>query len=80
MKIHKESTWLELDELYENSKGVDLPYYVERSSSNGIIVWFGLETNWKYFNDSWHILRDGSWVKSSAPKYEEIYLKLSEKQ
>jgi len=76
MKIHKIKTWLELTELYEDSKGITKPYYVERQESNKEVIWFGLETNWKMIGGVWHILYKGDWKKSNAPKYEEIFLKL----
>lgn len=76
MKIHKINTWLELTELYEDSKGITKPYYVERQESNKEIIWFGLETNWKMIGSVWYILYKGDWKESNAPKYEEIYLKL----
>ena len=76
MKIHKTNTWLELTELYEDSKGITKPYYVERQEKDKEIVWFGLETNWKMIEGTWHILYKGDWKESNTPKYEEIYLKL----
>lgn len=76
MKIHKTKSWLELNELYENSKFIDKPYYVERQEKNKEIVWFGLETNWKTIDGTWYILNKGNWEESNQPKYEEIYLKL----
>ena len=76
MKIHKINTWIELTEIYEDSKGITKPYYVERQESNKEVIWFGLETNWKMIGGVWYILYKGDWKKSSTPKYEEIYLKL----
>ena len=76
MKIHKTNSWLELNELYEDSKFIDKPYYVERQEKDKEIVWFGLETNWKTINGTWHILNKGNWEESNQPKYEEIYLKV----
>ena len=75
MKIHRVNTWLELEELYEDSK-VSIPYYVERKEEKNEVVWFGLETNWKKISGVWHILNKGNWEESNPPKYEEIYLEL----
>ena len=79
MKIHKTNTWLELKDLYEDSKYIDKPYYVERLEKDEEIVWFGLETNWKTINGIWYILNFPNWEKSNIPKYEEIYLELLNK-
>lgn len=76
MKIHKISSWLELNTLYENSKGITIPYYIERQEKSKEIIWFGLETNWKTINGIWHILNRGNWEESNPPKYEELYLEL----
>lgn len=76
MKIHKTNTWLELTELYEDSKGITIPYYVERQENDKEVVWFGLETNWKKIEGIWNILYKGNWEESNAPKYEKIYLEL----
>lgn len=75
-KIHKESSIIELDELYEESKGVTIPYYVQREEQNKEIVWFGLETNWKTIKGKWHILNKGKWEEGSMPEYEKIYIDL----
>ena len=76
MKIHKTNSWLELNELYEDSKFIDKPYYIRRLEKDKEIVWFGLETNWKTISGTWHILNKGNWEESDQPKYEEIYLEL----
>jgi hypothetical protein len=79
MEIYKTSNWLKLNELYEDSKGITIPYFVERLEIDKEVIWFGLETNWKMKNGVWYILYKGSWKESDEPKYEEIYLKLNKK-
>lgn len=74
MKIFKERITLELDELHEDSVGVEIPYHVERiENDNSEVIWFGLETNWKCVDGNWHVLNGGEWVESDKPTYEKLF-------
>lgn len=64
---------MKFDEFYEKTSFVDLPYFVSRQEENGEIVWFGLETNWRFFNGRWYILIKSDWVECEKPKYEILY-------
>lgn len=74
---HKVSIVLELDVLYEKISKVKLPYRILREengySENGKIIWYGLESNWKFFDNKWYITSHGKWVECDKPIYESIY-------
>lgn len=71
--IHRQTTVMKFDEFYEKTSFVDLPYFVSRQEENGEVVWFDLETNWKFFNGKWHILIKSEWIECEKPKYELLY-------
>lgn len=73
--IEKQITVMKFDELHEEVKYVDTPYFVERKEENGEIVWYGLETNWKYSDGKWFVLVRMIWEECEKPKYEELYEK-----
>lgn len=73
-RIHEKKTVLKLSEFYEKSVGVSSPYYVSRLEKNsGEIVWFGLETNWRFFDGQWYVLKHMEWEPCEEPEYEKIY-------
>jgi hypothetical protein len=77
MTILKTEETIELDFFVEeNVIGVDLPYYVSRVKySDGRIVWFGLNTNWKKNKNQWKILKGCAFEECEIPEYEKIYQK-----
>lgn len=54
----------------------DSEYHIERLVEDNKVIWFGLNTNWKFENDKWFKLVDSEFVECSEPIYETKYKEL----
>lgn len=77
MRIVSNNISVEVFDNIENDSFVDIPFYVNRTESEHVINWFGLNTNWKYIKSekTWYKLKGSDFVKSDIPEYEKMYQK-----
>lgn len=84
MKRISKSEILEINETIESGADAklfcDSPYRIERREQNGEIVWFGYNTNWKFFDNKWHILYSPNWKECDIPEYERLYIEMDIKK
>jgi hypothetical protein len=73
MKIIKKTYLVEFPETIENGSSkilCDKPYYIERTETDGEVIWWGCNTNWKSINGEWYMLIAGEFVPCDEPEYE----------
>lgn len=76
MKVIKQSTLVEFPKTLEEGFAKDVcdkPYIIERIEYDGMIIWYGYNTNWKYHYDQWYKLVDMEFVPCEIPEYERLY-------
>ena len=75
------TTILELTEPLEKCNYItDRPYQIERTEENGQIIWYGIDTNWKFKDNQWYKLENAHFVPCVIPEYEKLYLELDKKK
>lgn len=52
------------------------PYFIERKEEDNIVVWYGINTNWKFENNKWYKLENNEFVECKKPEYEYLYEQL----
>lgn len=78
MKRTCKSEWFILDEPIEEPEvnWTEEEYHIERREENGTVVWYGINTNWKYDGKNWYKLKKGNFVKCLVPEYELLKIKM----
>jgi len=75
MKVIHKKEWIQFESSFAEPELKVSPYWTERFSKDGEVIWFGHNTNWKRENGRWSKLEGSEFISCEEPIYETLYLK-----